>query len=170
MLGMSINAKIFLAIVLFINIGFVVKMFNKYYKTKESGYLREKTLQEQIEQRVMKCFGNREELNKLIHDFVRYKEASEKILNSFQEQSNQLNMVNRKLEDSRKKFEDEKGQLQKEIWILEDSLSQMKNTIREKDWKIHELIENLETVKESLTKKQPDAQPEVPSRWYIPVQ
>lgn len=170
MKGLSINTIIFVAIVLFVNMGFAVKMLNKYYKMKESGYVREKTLQEQIEQRVMKCFGNREELNNLIHDFVQYKETSEKIMNSFKEQSEQLNLANRKFEDSKRKFEDEKGQLQKEIWILEDSLSQVKNIIREKDWKIHELTENLERVKEALLKKQLNEQSEVPGGWYIPIQ
>ncbi len=170
MKGLSINAIILIAIALFVNTGFAVKMFNKYHKMKESGYLREKTFQEQMEQRVMKCFGNREELHNLIRDFVQYREAAEKIMNSFKDQSQQLNLANRKLEDSKRKFEDEKGQLQKEIWILEDSLTQMKNTIREKDWKIYELIENLETVKEALLKRQLEERSEVPSRWHISVQ
>lgn len=172
MKDLSINAGIFIIILLFVYIGFVVKMFNKYYGMKESGYLREKTFQEQLEQRVMKSFGNSEELNALIRDFMQYKKTAETITNSLKEQSKQLKLTNKKLEDSMKMFEDEKGLLQRGIWALEDSLSQAKDIIREKDLEIHELTERLETVteKEALLKKQLEEQSKVPSKWYIPAQ
>ncbi len=75
MKGLSVNTIVLIIILIFVNFGFAVKMFNKYYKTKDSGYVRERPLYEQLEQRIMKSFGNREELNKLINDFIRYKEA-----------------------------------------------------------------------------------------------
>lgn len=86
MKGLSMNTIILIAILTFVNFGFAVKMFNKYYKTKESGYIGERSFHEQLEQRVMKSFGNREELNKLINDFIQYKEAAEKFAASFKEQ------------------------------------------------------------------------------------
>lgn len=76
--GLSVNTIILIVMLAFVNFGFAVKMFNKYFKMKKSGYIRERSLYEQLEQRVMKSFGNREELNKLINDFIQYKEAAEK--------------------------------------------------------------------------------------------
>ncbi|HHT9145491.1 MAG TPA: hypothetical protein ACFYD4_07415, partial [Candidatus Wunengus sp. YC61] len=95
MKGLSVNTIVLIVILAFVNFGFAVKMFNKYYKTKDSGYVRERSLYEQLEQRVMKSFGNREELNKLINDFLQYKEAAEKFAASFNEQGEQLKLVDK---------------------------------------------------------------------------
>lgn len=170
MKDLSINTIIFIIIVLFINIGFIVKMLNQYHKTKKSGYLREEAFQEQLEQRVMRSFGNKEELNKLIHDFVRYKDAAEKNAVLLKEQDVQLKLLNRKLEDSMIKCEEEKARFQKEVWALEDLLSQTKDIIREKDWELHELADRLKMVKEALLKKQLEERSEIPGRWHIPAQ
>lgn len=170
MKGLSINAVILIVILAFVNMGFAVKLLNKYYRMKEIGYIREKTFQEQLEQRVMKSFGNREELNKLIHDFMQHKKVAEDVALSLEEQNKYVKRMDREHADSKRKFEKEKAQLQKEIWSLEDSLSQAKDTIRERDWEVHELTERLETVWEALLKKQLEEQSKLPSKWYIPVQ
>lgn len=168
--GLSINAKILIIILLFVDIGYALKLFDKYYKSKDSGYIRERSLYEQLEQRVMKSFGNREELNKLINDFIRYKEAAEKFAASFKEQGEQLKLVDKKLEESKTKFEDEKARLQMERWALEDSLSQTKNSLRDRDLEIHELTDRLMIVEEALLQKQIEDHSEIPGTWYLPVQ
>ena len=168
--GLSINAKILIIILLFVDIGFALKLFGKYYKTKASGYSRERSLYEQLEQRVMKSFGNREELNKLINDFIRYKEAAEKFAASFKEKGEQLKFVDKKLEDSKIKYEEEKARLQMERWALEDSLSQAKYTLRDRELEIQELTDRLKIVEEALFKKQIEDRSKIPGTWYIPVQ
>lgn len=152
--GLSINAKILIIILLFVDIGYALKLFDKYYKSKDSGYIRERSLYEQLEQRVMKSFGNREELNKLINDFIQYKEAAEKFAASFKEQGEQLKLVDKKLEESKTKFEEEKARLQMERWALEDSLSQAKYTLRDRELEIQELNDRLKIVEEALLQKQ----------------
>jgi len=168
--GLSINAKILIIILLFVDIGFALKLFGKYYKTKASGYSRERSLYEQLEQRVMKSFGNREELNKLINDFIQYKEAAEIFATSFKEQGEQLKIVSKKFEESKTKFEEEKARLQMERWALEDSLSQAKYTLRDRELEIQELTDRLKIVEEALFKKQIEDRSKIPGTWYIPVQ
>lgn len=170
MKGASINAIILIIILLFVNIGFAVKMFNKYYKMKESGYIREISLHEQVKQRVMRSFGNQEELNRLIHDFIQYKEAAEKITASFKEQCEQLKLANKMFEDSQAQFEEEKARFHMERWTLEDSLSQTKNMLRDRNMEILELTDRLKIVEEALLHKQLDDHLNVPGTWDIPVQ
>ena len=168
--GLSVNAKTIIIILLFVDIGFASKLFDKYYKTKDSGYIRERPLYEQLEQRVMKSFGNREELNKLINDFIRYKEAAEKFATSFKEQGEQLKIVSKKLEDSKAKSEEEKARLLMETWALEDSLSQAKYTLRDRELEIQELNDRLKIVEEALLQEQIEDHSEIPGTWYLPVQ
>lgn len=168
--GLSINAKILIIILLFVDIGYALKLFDKYYKSKDSGYIRERSLYEQLEQRVMKSFGNREELNKLINDFIQYKEAAEKFAASFKEQGEQLKLVDKKLEESKANFEEEKARLQMERWALEDSLSQAKYTLRDRELEIQELNDRLKIVEEALLQKQIEDHSEIPGTWYLPVQ
>ena len=106
--GLSVNAKSLILILLFVNVGFATKMINKYYAMKESGYIREKTFHEQLQQRVMKSFGSVEEMNKMISDITRQKEDAEKAASSVREQDEQLKLVNKKLEDAKAKLEEEK--------------------------------------------------------------
>ena len=170
MKGLSVNAIVLIIILTFVNFGFAVKMYNKYYKMQKSGYLREKPLYEQLEQRVMKSFGNREELNKLINDFIQYKEAAEIFATSFKEQGEQLKIVSKKFEESKTKFEEEKARLQMERWALEDSLSLAKYTLRDRELEIHELTDRLKIVEEALLQKQIEDHSEIPEVWHIPVQ
>lgn len=170
--GLSVNAKTLILILLFVNIGFASKMLNKYYKMKETGYVREKTFHEQLEQRVMKAFGSMEELNRMVSDITRQKEDAERLAESFREQGNQLRFANKKLEDAKSKLEEEKGRLQREIWEREDSLSLAKKTLSSKDATIRELTDKLETVENenAVLKKLLEEQSESPETWDIPHQ
>ena len=170
--GISVNAKTLIVILIFVNVGFAVKMLNKYYKMKEAGYVREKTFREQLENRVMKAFGSMEELNKMINDITLQKEEAEKIAVSLKGQDEQLRLVNKKLEEAKAKLEEEKARLQKEIWETEDSLSLAKKTLSTKDAIIQEVTGKLETVeKENATlKKQIEEQLKTPGAWSLPHQ
>jgi len=147
-------------------------MINKYYAMKESGYIREKTFHEQLQQRVMKSFGSMEEMNKMIADITRQKEEAEKVAGSVREQDEQLKLVNKNLGDAKAKLEEEKARLQKEIWELEDSLSKAKKLISDKDYTIKELMNNLETAEKErdALKKQLEEQSKTPGDWSLPHQ
>lgn len=170
--GLSVNAKTLILILLFVNVGFATKMINKYYAMKESGYIREKTFHEQLQQRVMKSFGSMEEMNKMIADITRQKEEAEKVAGSVREQDEQLKLVNKKLEDAKARLEEEKARLQKEIWEAEDSLSQAKKVMSDKDYTIKELMNSLETAEKEkdALKKQLEEQTKTPGAWSLPHQ
>src|SRR3989304_871707 len=167
--GLSVNAKTLILILLFVNVGFASKMINKYYAMKESGYIREKTFHEQLQQRVMKSFGS---MNKMIADITRQKEEAEKVAGSVREQDEQLKLVNKKLEDAKARLEEEKARLQKEIWESEDSLSQAKKGMSDKDYTIRELMNSLETAEKErdALKKQLEEQAKTPGAWSLPHQ
>jgi len=139
--GLSVNVKTFILVLVFVNVGFASKMIHKYYAMKEAGYIREQTFQEQLEQRVMKSFGSMEEMNQMVADITRQKEEAEKLADSFKEQGEQLRFTNVKIEDSKSKLEEEKARLQKQIWELEDALSQGK-----KETLIQELTSKIEVL------------------------
>jgi chromosome segregation ATPase len=170
--GLSVNAKTLILILLFVNVGFASKMISKYYAMKESGYIREKTFHEQLQQRVMKSFGSMEEMNKMIADITRQKEEAEKVAGSVREQDEQLKLVNKNLGDAKAKLEEEKARLQKEIWELEDSLSKAKKVISDKDYTIKELMNNLETAEKErdALKKQLEEHSKTPGEWSLPHQ
>src|SRR3990172_4766045 len=170
--GLSVNAKTLILVLLFVNVGFASKMINKYYAMKESGYIREKTFKDQLQQRVMKSFGSMEELNKMIADITRQKEEAEKAAGSVREQDEQLKLVNKKLEDAKAKLDEEKARLQKEIWEREDSLSQAKKVISDKDYTIRELMNSLETAEKErdTLKKQLEEHSKTPGAWSVPQQ
>lgn len=139
--GLSVNVKTFILVLVFVNVGFASKMIHKYYAMKEAGYIREQTFQEQLEQRVMKSFGSMEEMNQMVADITGQKEEAEKLADSFKEQGEQLRFTNVKIEDSKSKLEEEKARLQKQIWELEDALSQGK-----KETLIQELTSKIEVL------------------------
>ena len=167
--GLSVNAKTLILILLFVNVGFATKMINKYYAMKESGYIREKTFHEQLQQRVMRSFGSMEEMNKMIADITRQKEEAEKVAGSVREQDEQLRLTNKKLEDAKTKVEEEKTRLQKEIWEQEDSLSQAKKVISDKDYTIRELMNNLEVAEKETAalKNQLEEHSKTPGDWSL---
>jgi chromosome segregation ATPase len=170
--GLSVNAKTLILILLFVNVGFATKMINKYYAMKESGYIREKTFHDQLQQRVMKSFGSMEEMNKMIADITRQKEEAEKVAGSVREQDEQLKLVNKNLGDAKAKLEEEKARLQKEIWELEDSLSKAKKVMSDKDYTIKELMNSLETAEKErdALRKQLEEQTKTPGAWSLPHQ
>ena len=71
---LSINAKTIILILLLLNIGYAYKKIRQYNHIKEVGYIRERTVQEQIRKRIMKSFGSVEEMDRLIDDFAKQKE------------------------------------------------------------------------------------------------
>lgn len=165
--GLSINAKTLIVILLFVNIGFAVKMINRYYTTKDAGFIREKTFQEQLQKRVQKAFGSTEEMSKVVADMTRQKEEAEKVAAATKEQGDLLRVVNKKLEDSKVKLEEERARLQKQIWELEDSLSQTKKALSGKDATILEIMKNLEVAEKenAVLKKQIDDHAKTPGAW-----
>src|SRR3989337_3628 len=170
--GLSVNAKTLIIILLFVNVWFASKMINKYYSMKESGYIREQTFREQLEQRVMKSFGSMEEMNKMISDITRQKEEAEKVAGAAKEQDEQLRLTNKKLEDAKVKVEEEKTRLQKEIWEREDSLSNAKKAMGDKDYTIKELMNSLEVAEKEMAalKKQLEEHSKTPGDWILPHQ
>ncbi|MDR4507503.1 MAG: hypothetical protein MRJ65_04570 [Candidatus Brocadiaceae bacterium] len=120
--GLSVNAKTLIIVLLFVNIGFAVKMVKKYYAAKDAGYLREQTLQDQIQKRVMKAFGSAEEMNKIVVEVTQQKEEAEKAVAAIRAQDEKLKAANKELAEAKVLLEAEKARLQKEIWSLEDSL------------------------------------------------
>lgn len=170
--GISVNAKTLIVILLFVNIGFAAKMLNRYYTMKEAGYVREKTFQEQLGQRVMRAFGSMEELNKMVNDITQQKEEAEKVAVSLKEQDEQLIRANKILEDTKTKLEEERTRLQREIWGLEDSLSLARKTLGSKDLTIQGLMKNLGTVEREniVLKKQLEEQLKTPGEWNLPHQ
>lgn len=165
--GLSVNAKTLLLILLFVNVGFAVKMINRYYSMKDAGYIREKTFQEQLQKRVMKAFGSTEEMSKVVADMTRQKEEAEKVASAAKEQGELMKVVNKKLEEVKGKLEEEKARLQKQIWDLEDAFSQTKKALSGKDGTILEIMRNLETAeKENATlKKQIEEHAKTPGAW-----
>ena len=170
--GLSVNAKTLILILLFVNVGFATKMINKYYAMKESGYIREKTFNEQLQQRVMKSFGSMEEMNQMIADITQQKEEAEKVAGSVREQDEQVRFVNKKLEDAKAKLEEEKTRLQREIWEREDSLSNAKKAMSDKDYTIKELMNSLEVAEKEMAalKKQLEEHSKTPGDWILPHQ
>lgn len=77
-IGLSVNAKTIIIILLFLNIGFTIKMIGKYQTNKEAGYLREKTLEEQLQKRVNAAFGSADVMRKVVEDTTKQREKSEK--------------------------------------------------------------------------------------------
>ena len=77
--GLSVNAKTIILLILFLDIGFTVKMINKYNEMKDAGFVREKTFAENMEKRVMKAFGSAEDAKKLVEDAVQQKQEAERV-------------------------------------------------------------------------------------------
>ena len=165
--GLSINAKTLIVILLFVNIGFAVKMISRYYTMKDAGFIREKTFHEQLEKRVQKAFGSTEEMAKVVGDMPRQKEDAEKVASAAKEQGDFLRVVNKKLEDAKVKLEEERARLQKQIWELEDALSQTKKALSGKDTTILEIMKTLENAEKenAALKKQIDDHAKTPGAW-----
>ena len=104
--GLSVNAKTIILLILFLDVGFTVKMINQYNEMKDAGFVREKTFEQNMEKRLMRAFGSAEEAKKLVGDAVRQKEEAERVASSlrageagFKSEARQLTDANEKLKD-----------------------------------------------------------------------
>ena len=124
---LSINAKTIILILLLLNIGYAYKKIKQYNHIKEVGYIRDRTVQEQIRKRMMKSFGSVEEMDRLIADFAKQKESAEKLTATLKEQENQMSKVYRELEDAKLKNREEKDYLHNKIRNFADGFSKRKD-------------------------------------------
>ena len=124
---LSINAKTIIFILLLLNIGYAYKKIKQYDNIKETGYIRERTVQEEIRNRVMKSFGSVDELDRLVADFAKLKEDTEAFALTIREQDKQLTKVRRDLEIAKSKNRDEKDYLHKKIRGMADGFSKRKD-------------------------------------------
>ncbi|GAX61323.1 hypothetical protein SCALIN_C22_0032 [Candidatus Scalindua japonica] len=111
--GLSVNAKTIILLILFLDVGFTVKMIHKYNDMKDAGFVREKTFAENMEKRIMKAFGSPEEGFKLVEEAVGQKLEAEKVADSLRGQDIKIRHINQELERAKEQLEMEKVQLQK---------------------------------------------------------
>ncbi|MBC8554412.1 MAG: hypothetical protein H8D23_32780 [Candidatus Brocadiales bacterium] len=102
--GLSVNAKTIILLILFLDVGFTVKMIHKYNEMKDAGFVREKTFAENMEKRVMKAFGSAEEAKKLVEDAVNQKKDAELIAESLRRENAGLKSKNRQLNEENAKL------------------------------------------------------------------
>ncbi len=98
--GLSVNTKTIILLILFLDVGFTVKMINKYNEMKDAGFVREKTFAENMEKRVMKAFGSAEDAKKLVEDAVQQKQDAEKIAATLRTENASLKSKVRQLTES----------------------------------------------------------------------
>jgi hypothetical protein len=102
--GLSVNAKTIILLILFLDVGFTVKMVHKYNEMKDAGFVREKTFAENMEKRVMKAFGSAEGAQKLVQDAVLQKQEAEKSAASLRTENAVLKSKNRQLTEENEKL------------------------------------------------------------------
>lgn len=118
--GLSVNAKTIILLILFLDVGFTIKMINKYNEMKDAGFVREKTFAENMEKRLMKAFGSADEARKLVEDAVSQKEEAENIAASLRAEDANFKSKNRQLTEAVKRLRDEVTQLQEKIKELKE--------------------------------------------------
>ena len=153
---LSINAKTIILILLLLNVGYAYKKINQYMHIKETGYIRERTVKEQIQKRIMKSFGSVEEMDRLVADFARLKKNTEELATTIREQDEQINKLYKKLNDAKSKNEKEKAYLHKKIRNFADGFSKRKDEhkqISKSNEELEDVISKLETEKVRLQKK-----------------
>lgn len=164
---LSINAKTIIFILLLLNIGYAYKKIKQYDNIKETGYIRERTVQEEIRNRVMKSFGSVDELDRLVADFAKQKEDAEAFALTIREQDKQLTKVRRDLEIAKSKNRDEKDYLHKKIRGMADGFSKRKDQYGQMG-KLKEVMKDaklkFETEKDRLEKKIRDLEELLPER------
>jgi PAS domain S-box-containing protein len=111
--GLSVNAKTIILLILFLDVGFTVKMIHKYNEMKDAGFVREKTFAENMEKRIMKAFGSPEEGFKLVAEAERQQKEAERIANTLRGQDSKMRHINKELERTTEQLKMEKAQLQK---------------------------------------------------------
>ncbi len=164
---LSINAKTIIFILLLLNVGYAYKKIKQYNSIKEVGYIRERTVQEQIRKRIMKSFGSVEELDRLVADFAKQKEDAEKFASVIREQDKQLSKAHKNLEIARAKNLDEKDYLHKKIRGMADGFSKRKDQYGQMG-KLKEVMKDakfkFEAEKARLEKKIRDLEELLPER------
>jgi PAS domain S-box-containing protein len=125
--GLSVNATVIVLILLFLNVGYTIKMTRKYHAMKDAGYVREKTFEEFMEKRIMKAFGSAEEVKKIVEDTTRQKMEAEEIAVFLRKQDMEIRRINKELEHAKTQLEMEKTQLQES----EREKRQLLNSLKE---------------------------------------
>ena len=125
--GLSANAKTIILILLFLNVGYTIKMIKKYNTMKDAGYVREKTFEDYMEKRVMRAFGSVEEMKKIVEDTTRQREVAEEVAASLKTQDMEIRRINRELAEAKMQLELEKTQLQES----ERQKRQLLNSLKE---------------------------------------
>lgn len=120
--GLSVNAKTIILILLFVDIGFTIKMIKKYHAMKDAGYVREKTIEEQMEKRVMMAFGSAEAQKKIVADSTRQKEKAEKAAASLKEEDKKIRRISRELANAKARLLSENSRLQIDVKKLKEKL------------------------------------------------
>jgi chromosome segregation ATPase len=164
---LSINVKTIILVLLLLNIGYAYKKIKQYDSIKETGYTRERTVQDKIRKRIMKSFGSVEEMDRLIVDFAKQKEDAEKSASIIREQDEQLKRVYKDLESARSKNRDEKDYLHKKIRGMADGFSKRKDQYGQMS-KLKEVMKDakskFETEKARLEKNIRDLEELLPER------
>ena len=124
---LSINAKTIILILLLLNVGYAYKKIKQYNIIKEVGYIRERTVEEQIRKRMMKSFGSVEEMELLIADFAKQKESAENLETTIRGQDKQISQAYRELKDAKSKNKEEKSYLHNKIRGMADGFSKRKD-------------------------------------------
>ncbi len=124
---LSIKVKTIILILLFLNVGYAYKKIKQYNQIKETGYIRERTVQDQIRKRIMKSFGLVEEMDRLVADFAKQKEDAEKSASTIREQDKQISKANNDLKVAKSKSKEEKDYLHKKIRDMADGFSKRKD-------------------------------------------
>ncbi len=164
---LSINAKTIIFILLLLNIGYAYKKIKQYNNIKETGYIRERTVQEEIRKRIMKSFGSVEEMDSLVADFAKQKKNAEVFALTIREQDKQLSKVLRDLEIATSKNRDDKDYLHKKIRGMADGFSKRKDQYGQMG-KLKEVMKDaklkFEAEKARLEKKIRDLEELLPER------
>ena len=116
--GLSVNAKTIILLILFLDVGFTVKMIHKYNEMKDAGFVREKTFAENMEKRIMKAFGSPEEALELVGEAVREKEEVEKLAATLRTEHASMKSKNRQLTEANSRLITEVSRLQEKVKSL----------------------------------------------------
>ncbi len=145
---LSVNAKTIILILLFLNVGYAYKKIKQYNHIKESGYIRERTVQEQFRRRIMKSFGSVEEVDRLVDDMANQKEYIGKLKTALKVQGKQLSKVNKDLENAKIIIKEERAYLHNKIRGMADGFSKRKDQYGQMS-KIKEVLKDAKSKYES---------------------
>ncbi|MCP4253128.1 MAG: hypothetical protein GY775_06920 [Candidatus Scalindua sp.] len=145
---LSVNAKIIILILLFLNVGYAYKKIKQYNHIKESGYSRERTVQEQFRRRIMKSFGSVEEVDRLVDDMANQKEYIGKLKTALKVQEKQLSKVYKELENANTIIKEERDYLHNKIRGMADGFSKRKDQYGQMS-KIKEVLKDAKSKYES---------------------